>query len=206
VSRSFAGITTQLQTRWTLVIVAIAGFVGCAGAGIDTPPEFPPPDRTARLQHDLRALSADSDPAEARLLAETALARTAVLAARFRMVRPALLHNTLVNVGLKQRGLCWHWTEDLLAELRQLRLEGYDLHWGIAHPGRLFREHNSLIVTARGDALADGLVLDPWRESGTLYWVAVSEDHYPWEPRAPAAERSSSEPGAPSPRLGFAPR
>ncbi len=27
------------------------------------------------------------------------------------------------------------------------------------------------------------VVLDPWRDSGVLRWIAVREDRYPWEPR-----------------------
>jgi len=99
------------------------------------------------------------------------------------MSRPAVLHNLLVNTGLRERGLCWHWTQDLLAHLRSLPLPHYQLHWGIAHRGELFREHNSVVVTARGADFATGLVLDPWREAGELLWVAVADDSYAWERR-----------------------
>jgi hypothetical protein len=104
------------------------------------------------------------------------------LAAEYRLAQPPILHNLLVNVHLKERGLCWHWTEDLLDRLGELPLPSYQLHWGIAHRGRLFREHNSVIVTARGRELATGIVLDAWRDSGELYWAHVGEDSYPWEP------------------------
>ena len=66
--------------------------------------------------------------------------------------------------------------------LEALPLENYPLHWAPASRGELFREHNSVVVTARGGALETGIVLDPWRESGELYWSLVSEDRYPWEP------------------------
>jgi hypothetical protein len=28
----------------------------------------------------------------------------------------------------------------------------------------------------------EGLVLDPWRNSGDLYWTKVGQDSYPWLP------------------------
>ena len=164
------------------ILCAIA--LGCAGGNIErASAPARPPDRTALLQSAFDELAAGAAPDEARLLARAAMAQSARLAAEYRMARPALFNNVLINVGLKTRGLCWHWTEDLIAALRELPLSSYDLHWGIAHRGRLFREHNSLVVTARGESFENGIVLDPWRLSGALHWVAVSEDRYPWEPR-----------------------
>jgi hypothetical protein len=171
--------------RWitTGIAIAVSALLACAGPPTKKPATATGSPQAERLQRDLEALVPDADPEEAHALAAAAVARTSALAAEYRMLRPALLNNVFINVGLKQRGLCWHWTEDLLASLRQLRLVDFELHWGTAHPGRLFREHNSVIVTARGAPLTSGLVLDPWRESGTLYWIAVREDRYPWQAR-----------------------
>jgi hypothetical protein len=177
--------TSALRAGLPLALLcAIALTSGCAGRNVEQAPvPAPPPDRAASLQSDLDELAGGAAPGEAHLLAEAAMAESARLAVEYRMARPALFNNVLVNVGLKKRGLCWHWAEDLFAALRRLPLSSYELHWGIAHRGRLFREHNSLVVTARGESFASGIVLDPWRESGALYWVAVREDRYPWEPR-----------------------
>ena len=175
--------TSALRAALAIALpCALALATGCAGGNVGQAPA-PPPDRTGSLQRDLDELAAGAAPDEAQLLAEAAMAESARLAAEYRMAHPALFNNVLINVGLKKRGLCWHWTEDLFAVLRELPLASYELHWGIAHRGRLFREHNSLVVTARGGEFASGIVLDPWRESGALHWVAVSEDRYPWEPR-----------------------
>jgi hypothetical protein len=90
-------------------------------------------------------------------------------------------------MGFKDRGLCYHWTEDLLKRLRSLNLKTYRLYWAVAHRGSELREHNSVVITARGQAFEDGIILDPWRRSGDLYWAKVRADHYPW------IERPSSE-------------
>jgi hypothetical protein len=88
-------------------------------------------------------------------------------------------------MGFRDRGLCFHWTEDLMKRLLALDLKTYQLHWGVAHKGSELREHNSVIVTARDQPFEEGLVLDPWRNAGDLYWRAVRQDSYPWVPLPP---------------------
>ncbi|MFQ5415966.1 MAG: hypothetical protein ACE5FL_02845 [Myxococcota bacterium] len=157
-------------------------WLGCASPVAESSTAAVAPERIAGLERELAALAPLAPPEEGRLLAVAAVRQSQQLAADYRLTRPPVLHNLLVNLGLRERGLCWHWTEDLIERLGALPLPSYALHWGIAHRGERFREHNSLIVTARGGHLASGLVLDPWRESGELHWVAVADDSYPWEP------------------------
>jgi hypothetical protein len=101
------------------------------------------------------------------------------LAREYGMAGPANFHNFLVNTGLKKRGLCHHWTRDLMQRLAALKLRTFDLHWGAARAGTL-REHNAVVVTAKGAPFASGLVLDGWRSSGRLFSGAVATDRYPW--------------------------
>lgn len=163
------------------LLVCLAVSTGCA----TTPPASVAARgrdvRAERLEAQLTAIASEAGSGESRMLAEAALRQARALAIEYGMTRPPQLHNVLVNIGLKERGLCWHWTEDLLARLGELPLAGYELHWATAYRGEVFREHNSVIVTARGEALETGLVLDPWRNSGELYWSLVSEDRYPWK-------------------------
>jgi len=135
------------------------------------------------LEQALTALSPDIDKREAEQLAKTAISYSLELSAEYRMLRPPVLHNMLVNLGFKERGLCIHWTEDLLKRLQGLGLKSLDLHWGIANHDILLRlEHSSVVITARGQNFEEGLVLDSWRHSGELYWVLVRQDSYSWKP------------------------
>ena len=138
------------------------------------------------LHDDLVALSQQSDPLEARQVAETAITYSNQLADEYRLVRPAVLHNLLIRVGLKDRGLCYHWTEDLLKRLQALDLRSYQLHWGVAYRGSDLREHNSVVITARGQLFEKGMVLDPWRNSGDLFWALIDADQYPWKKLPPS--------------------
>ena len=120
------------------------------------------------------------DPAEAQLLADTAVRHAAALARSYRMVDPIEIHNTLVNLGLRKRGLCFQCAEDMYVRLRDLDLKTLQLHWGVAHKGDLWLEHSGVIVTARGHPFQEGLVVDGWRHAGRLRWAHVGRDRYPW--------------------------
>ncbi len=133
------------------------------------------------LENDLVALHHGFARDEARRLAETALQASAFLTEEYELVRPPALHNILVQMGWRDRGLCYQWTEDLMSHLMALQLEYYRLRWAVAHRGSDLREHNTVVVTASGQSFEDGLVLDPWRNSGNLYWVVVRKDTYPWK-------------------------
>ena len=142
--------------------------------------------RVEQLKQALVALSATVDKTEALLAAETAVRESAVLAETYQLVRPAVAHNLLVVLGLRQRGLCYHWTEDLMKRLQALDLKSFQLHWGVAYRGSDLSEHNCVVITARGQNFFKGIVLDPWRNSGNLFWALVVKDSYPWTALPPS--------------------
>ena len=47
------------------------------------------------------------------------------------MVRPALFHNTLIKMNSKKRGLYYHFTQDLLKELKKQNLNSVTLPWAV---------------------------------------------------------------------------
>ena len=125
-------------------------------------------------------------PGEARRAARTALEYSRQLAREYDVTDSAIVHNLKVNLGLKQRGLCIDWTSDLMARMRQQNFASLDLHWAIANYESAFRlEHSTVVISARGDPLERGLILDPWRHSGDLYWARATQDPgYVWKPQA----------------------
>ena len=168
-------------------LLAATLISGCAGnRAASLSPERMSSNADA-LRRELAALGSGTDTVEAGMVAETAVSYSGRLAEEYRVVPPARLHNLLIQVGIKDRGLCYHWTEDLMKRLQALDLRTYQLHWGVAHKGNDLREHNSVVITANGQPFATGLLLDPWRNSGDLYWAVVDTDRYPWE-ELPASE------------------
>jgi hypothetical protein len=172
------------------LIVALAFFAGCASdgpvGGGDETPARPGIDEAAfaeeidALHRQLANLGTGVDRQEARQVAETAILYSRVLADTYRVVRPARWHNLLVVLGARERGLCFHWTTDLMRKLQSLGLSSFELYWGVAHRGSDLREHNSVVIAASGQPFEAGLVLDPWRNSGDLHWASVQQDRYPW--------------------------
>ena len=157
-----------------LGLLAVAGLAGCAHT-----PGVAKPSEIRTLQTALASLSATVREAEAERVAGCAYDYSRILAQQYHVVRPAILHNFLVNVGFKQRGLCYQWAEDLLAQLQTFNLDSLELHWALARADTA-REHNTVVLTARGQPFEQGIVLDPWRRSGRLVWSPVSADRYPW--------------------------
>ena len=176
-------------------ICLLIGLLGCAKANVYYPGNSPPNpapsgspsdnhaywNKIKQLEQELIGLSTRVDTAEARILAETAVRESAVLAEEYQLVRPAVAHNLLVVFGIRERGLCYHWTEDLMSKLQALGLKSFQLHWGVAYRGSELREHNCVVVNAKGQRFAKGIVLDPWRNSGNLFWAQVAKDRYPWK-------------------------
>jgi hypothetical protein len=123
------------------------------------------------------------NPDEAMQIANVGVYYTKQLAKEYKLVKPPSLHNSLVNMKMKPRGLCFHWENDIHDRLRSLNLRTVDIYWGVANPGVLFDEHSSVIITPRGQNFHDGILLDGWRDSGSLYWNYVKRDpKYRWIP------------------------
>lgn len=143
---------------------------------------LPPPASTEQiksLETALVALHSEVQENDAALVATLAYDYPRELARQYHLARPPLWQNLLINIGLKKRGLCYHWAEDLGDKLQSLELKSLELHWGVARPGS-FREHNTIVVTALKQPFVTGIVLDPWRHSGELVWRSVTNDVYPW--------------------------
>jgi hypothetical protein len=150
----------------------------------------------------LMALSPSVNPTDARRAADCAYTTSVRLTHDYGMVGPAIFQNGLVNLGFRKKGLCYHWTEDMLVEMRRLNLKTLEIHWAVSHQGS-FLESNALVLTARGQALEDGVVLDAWRHAGDLYWNAAAADRaFGWhEDHSDYARRRMAEP-APAQRGG----
>ncbi|MEM6639338.1 MAG: hypothetical protein AAF610_05495, partial [Pseudomonadota bacterium] len=140
-------------------------------------------ERTSDLAATIRGLAPTVDPDEARQVAEATMVLALDLANEYQLTKPPIAHNVLVNMGMRPRGLCTHWAEDVLRHLDGLDLATLDLYWAVAYPTRPFRlEHSGALVTARGQPFETGIVLDAWRDSGIVYFGPVTDDtRYAWQ-------------------------
>ncbi len=124
------------------------------------------------------------DPEEAARAAALAFAHTRTLAQQYQITDSPLVHNTKVNLGLKPRGLCWHWAEDMEKRLDAEGFQTLEMNRAIAEGRGLRIDHSTAIISRIGDGFAKGVVLDPWRNGGVLFFAPVVEDtRYAWEAR-----------------------
>jgi hypothetical protein len=157
-----------------LMGLVLIGLTGCV--------HVPPPATEAQirsLQTALVGLNPGVAEEDATIVAALAYDYPRELARQYHLVRPPLWHNLLINLHLKKRGLCYHWAEDLAVKLQSTGTGSLELHWGVARAGS-WREHNTVVVTAPDQPFNTGIILDPWRHSGELFWGAVTNDTYPW--------------------------
>lgn len=100
---------------------------------------------------------------------------------KYRSFAIPIVHNMLIDIGVKKRGACKHWAEDLLDYMRPIPRQFFAITWGEAYPKK-FNEHNVAVIYPNYGKFKDGLLIDPWRTSGKPYWITVKDDHhYKWK-------------------------
>lgn len=151
----------------------------------DLPPQATNPG-SLELTGEIMSLGEEIDAEEAQRAARIAIEYSQQLGEKYQVTGSPIFHNILVNLGLRDRGLCIDWTADLMARLRQEKFRSLDLHWAIANYQTTFRlEHSTVVLSAAGESFQQGLVLDPWRNSGDLYWARTDRDAgYLWQAQA----------------------
>lgn len=169
------------MTQFTRRNFSLCLFSGVALAGCATPPVHAP-DEVNRLANGITALNPTIDPGEALRAADIGINYPKQLRAQYGVTDPPLIHNIKVNSGSRPRGLCWHWAQDMQTRLERENFQTIITHRAIANGyTRLLIDHSTVIVSAVGDDFEQGMVLDPWRFGGTLYWAPTLQDEkYTW--------------------------
>jgi hypothetical protein len=171
--------------RLSTVIFTLAILGACAtGYGENGLPRGSEAE-IAALAQSLRALDPQVDPSEAASAARISYEYSHQLALAYQITDAPLVHNAKVNRGEKPRGLCRDWAEDMERRLNQEGFQTLEVHRAIANAQKRFLiEHSSAVISARGDTMEQGIVVDPWRMGGVLFWSPVLRDpKYPWRRR-----------------------
>ncbi len=185
--------------------IILGGGAALLLAGCGTASKGPVTDQdVAALEQALLALGPDVDAAEAARAARLAYSVTADLKREYRITNSPLVHNAKVNMGLRERGLCYHWARDVQTRMTHGRFASLQFDRLVANAENPFRlEHSTAVVFARGDMWRNGIVLDPWRTGGTLHWDQVRDDvKYGWKLRADVPIRRGG-PGVSDARAGL---
>ncbi|MEN3369078.1 MAG: hypothetical protein V7609_1221 [Verrucomicrobiota bacterium] len=164
--------------RLAAVLSLLNAFVPAEARKKD--PEFATSANDPVLRGAIMKLSPNVAPEEAQRIAQTAYTTGRDFKREWGVTWPPGFHNFLVNTGSKKGGLCFQWAEKLLLRLAEQKWETVEFHWAESFE-RSLSEHNVIVVTAKGQPLSRGILLDNWRYGGRLVWGAVIDDpHYQW--------------------------
>jgi len=167
--------------RKTLALLALLIVSACTSYDLSQPVSQ---NEIAALTQEIRSLGPDVDPEEAARAARIALTYPRQLAVQYGITDPPLVHNTKVNAGRRPRGLCYHWADDMEARLKLEQFKTLQLHRAIANATNILIEHSTVIISAKGDTMFQGVILDPWRHGGLLYWgPTLKDERYKWVDR-----------------------
>lgn len=183
---------SKKMAQFTIIISALALLSACSSIRYDgvnlnkqgntVISAIEPRDNSKieNLYQAIMTLGPNIIPSEAKFVAREAVLYPKVLANRYKLMSPPLYHNVLVNYGKRPRGLCYQWTHDMGKQINR-PMQSLQFFHGVAFRQNYWKEHSTLVVAARGKGVPDGIVLDPWRESGILFWSHVKDDKdYPW--------------------------
>jgi len=175
-------MSRRILALWATLAALILG--GCA----TTFPTASQNDIDALAQA-IQTLGPDVDPAEAQKAAAISYAYSQQLARDWNVTDSAIIHNAKVINGFREKGLCNDWAQAMTTRLRQENFRTLDLHWATSPPTQFRIIHHSALISAKGDSMYDGIILDPWRNSGALHWAPTREDtRYNWRPRLEVRE------------------
>jgi len=139
--------------------------------------------KTLILSKKIEALSNNISKEEAKEVSKEAIVYSKYLANKYEIIKPAIFHNTLVNLQLKEKGYCYHYANDLLKHLQEKNFQSFYFIKAVANKGEYF-EHTSLVLTRDDISFENSIVFDAWRNAGELYFSTVKDDKkYEWKKR-----------------------
>ncbi len=157
-----------------LIFLTIALFLAsCSSIHYNLPYSKEDTKKIYKLKRELIALG--GEPYEAQELATLAVVKSKALANSYKLVSPPQYHNFLVNSGKRERGLCYHFVQDLDKEIKNRDFKSFKFKWGVANQNRL-NEHNVIVVLGKNTPWEEGIILDAWRNSGKLFFTKVKDD------------------------------
>ena len=137
--------------------------------------------KVQKLAKDILSLSNKINKKEALKASYDAIEYSKHLSNKFKVVSPALFHNTLVNLNLKEKGFCYHYANELQQYLNSKEFKTFKFIRIVSNRGEYF-EHSSILLTRDDISFENSLVLDAWRDSGELFWSKIKNDtKYKWE-------------------------
>lgn len=178
-------VVKNMKMLWASLLVAVMGLTlgGCAAK--------PDVDQASidLLALEIQRLGPEVSPEEAERAAHIAYTYSLQLAQEYQVTDLPIIHNAKVHNGKRERGLCNDYAEDMEIRLKQEGFRTLAVHRAIAPPTTFRIIHHTAVISERGGTMQEGIVLDPWRYGGALFWSPTGEDpRYNWRPRMEVRE------------------
>ena len=171
-------LVTMCKHFFKLLLISFL-LAGCVVA-----PPLTSKTRITQLSDLLQSLDKNIPSGEATMLSQDIFHETAILTKEFQLTSPPWFHNVLVNVGVRKKGLCYHWSDALYVYFSEKKYLHFEFHLVGANIGEYFYEHNALVIVAKNGLIKNGILIDPWRDSGKLYFSRIGDDtKYQWKHR-----------------------
>jgi hypothetical protein len=163
--------------KWILIILVFI-FSGCSIKynNINISKNSP---EVVKLTTMITSMDSSIDKNEAKDLATFSIPYTKKLANSYGLVLSPNFQNFLVNIGLKKKGYCYNYADDLGYALVKRGYKSFDIYRIIHKRGTMF-EHNAIMITPHYTT-DKGVVLDGWRDAGKLYFCRKKDDEYDWK-------------------------
>ena len=143
-----------------------------------------PQNRVTELAQLLQTLDNNIPFESAQSLSVEIFQQTDQLRAEFDPVSEPHVNNFLVNIGVKEKGLCYEWSDPLYLYFKRKSYRYFSFHLLVANKGKYFQEHNVLAISSKKGKVEESVIIDPWREPGQVYYLKVKDDKkYVWEHR-----------------------
>ena len=166
-------------TKFLFLIILII-FNGCAIKYKNVASSYQDKD-VQKLSKMISSLSPTIDKDEALDIALFSTSYTKKLANSYKLVGSPNFQNFLINIGLKKKGYCYNYADDLATALLHRGYKSVSIYRA-AHKIHTYFEHNCVVITPkeRNDI---GVILDGWRNAGKLYFDYMKNDkkNYDWK-------------------------
>lgn len=156
----------------SFVLVSCSNSVGS--------PEFRR-QRAAELSLQMQNLSPKVDKKEADAISTALIETAAANKKKYGIIFHRWLHNAMINGGMRERGLCYHWADDMYDVIKKENPKTLAFCKVVGYNGELYREHHGVSLYAKGGSWEDGIIIDGWRKTGRLHFSPLKSDIYPWK-------------------------
>jgi hypothetical protein len=164
--------------KYLFKLLFFAFFFG--GCTVNTPSL--PNTEIIQLATLLQRSSPLSTYSESLKLSQDIFTQIKVLNKVFQRTTSPKYHNFLITLGLKKKGLCYHWSDALYHHFKtQKSYPSFTFHLMVSNKGSYWKEHNTLVIVPIDQAIEEGVIIDPWRDTHQLYFSKVKDDtDYHW--------------------------